>query len=483
VSAPASVVHHEAIDATRGAYVNGAATGPDLWWFQVLGPLHLFHHGQPVRLGGVKQRAAMGFLLLRANQFVPTSDLMRALWPEAAPPTARKVLQNAVSGLRRTIGGGDGEVALSSHASGYALRVRPDCLDLSRFQRLAERGRQELAAGSYEPAIRSLRTALALWQGTVLADLTESGVAWPELAGIESARMAVLEDCFEAELACGRHHVVTAELEALVDRVPTRERLCGQLMVALYRSGRQVDALGLYRRTRAGMLEGFGLEPGRELQRLERAILNHDPALVAPAPESAVALLPGPPHRESELTVVREVLELTRQRRRAHLVTVLGGPGAGKSRLVSDLCDLLNDRPDVRYLLGPTHDDGRGRPAVECRPSGAPRRFAGPGEMWQRMLPHLLELRRAGHDRFATWRTVVERVAAERPLVMVFEDLDRADEEFLDLLDGLVRTAGRVPLLVVATARPEFARRRTSWGGGGLNATTITLDPARILAA
>ncbi|MEV8515454.1 AfsR/SARP family transcriptional regulator [Dactylosporangium sp. NPDC051484] len=262
-------------------------------WLQVLGPLHLFDDGRPVRLGGVKPRAALGYLLLRANQVVATSDLLHALWPHDAPPSARKVLQNAISGLRGLLRAGDDGIALVTHPSGYSLRVPPDRLDLSRFERLAEQGRAELAAGAWEPAARSLRAALALWQGPALADLAESGVAWPELAGLRRARAAALEDLFEAELACGRHHEVSVELEAIVEHEPDRERLCAQLMLALYRCGRQVDALALYRRVRNRLLDGYGLEPGPRLQALERAILNHDTALDLAAAAPPVPAVPS----------------------------------------------------------------------------------------------------------------------------------------------------------------------------------------------
>jgi DNA-binding SARP family transcriptional activator len=258
--------------------------------FQVLGPLEVVVDGRPVRLGGVKQRATLGFLLLHANRVIATSQLLRALWADEMPATARKMLQNAVSGIRRVIipggAGSDGAgsdvadvTALLTHAPGYLLRVPLDSVDLVCFQRLAERGRAELAAGSWQSASGLLREALALWRGPALTDLVEAGIAWPELVVVENSRLAALEDCIEAELALGRHHEVVGELEALVGVSPPRERLCGHMMLALYRCGRQADALSVYRRTRSRLVEGLGLEPGRALRELEGAILNHDPAL------------------------------------------------------------------------------------------------------------------------------------------------------------------------------------------------------------
>jgi DNA-binding SARP family transcriptional activator len=253
--------------------------------FHLLGALEVLDDDLPVPLGGVKQRAALGFLLLHANRVVATSKLLQALWSRDVPPTARKMLQNAVSGLRGVLtphGSPEGSALLLTHAPGYLLRVDPDSLDLSRFQQLTEQGRGELSAGNWPTAAKVLRKALSLWRGPVLADLAETGINWPELTAIKDWRLATQEDCFEAELACGRHYEIIGELESLIEVEPYRERLNGQLMLALYRCGRQVDALSVYRRTRAALVEELGLEPGRELQELERAILDHAPALDLP---------------------------------------------------------------------------------------------------------------------------------------------------------------------------------------------------------
>ncbi|MGW4208859.1 BTAD domain-containing putative transcriptional regulator [Lentzea sp. NPDC004789] len=255
--------------------------------FHLLGSLEVLDDDLPVPLGGVKQRAALGFLLLHANRVVATSKLLQALWPRDVPPTARKMLQNAVSGLRGVLtphgSSSEGSALLLTHAPGYLLRVDPDSLDLSRFQQLTEQGRGELSAGNFSAAAKVLRKALGLWRGPVLADLAETGINWPELTAIKDWRLATQEDCFEAELACGRHYEIIGELESLIEAEPYRERLGGQLMLALYRCGRQVDALSVYRRTRSALVEELGLEPGRELQELERAILDHAPALDLPA--------------------------------------------------------------------------------------------------------------------------------------------------------------------------------------------------------
>lgn len=254
--------------------------------FNLLGPLEVINDGSPVPLGGVKQRAALGFLLLHANEVIPASQLLRALWADDIPHTARKILHNAISGLRRTVfkDAAEADSVLLTRAPGYLLHINPACVDLFLFQCLAERGRSDLARGSWESAVRLLRQALGLWRGSVLTDLTEVGIVWPELAAVQDARLATFEDWVEAELALGRHHDVIGALEIASATGPTRERLRGQLMLALYRCGQQVEALEVYRRTKMSLAESLGLDPSRGLQELERAILNHDPVLAETVP-------------------------------------------------------------------------------------------------------------------------------------------------------------------------------------------------------
>ncbi|MEV6588450.1 BTAD domain-containing putative transcriptional regulator [Streptomyces acidicola] len=256
-------------------------------------------HDEVVPLGGFKQRAALGLLLLRANRVVATSEMLAALWPEEElPATARKIVQNAVWGLRALLGAPPGhEVPLHSprpelltQAPGYMLRVDPDCLDVNRFERQVAEGRARFVAGDAGEAARLLREALAEWRGPALADLAEHGVAWPELTALGQLRLDVMEDRFEAELLCGRHQAVLGELSSLVTEQPLRERLCRQLMLALYRCGRQAEALSVFTRVRRALVEDYGLEPSRELQLLQQSILTHDPALAAPTDTGAERL-------------------------------------------------------------------------------------------------------------------------------------------------------------------------------------------------
>ncbi|GAA2683323.1 MULTISPECIES: BTAD domain-containing putative transcriptional regulator [Actinosynnema] len=279
--------------------------------FRLLGPLEVLHEGRPLALGGIKQRATLGLLLLKANQVVPISQLVGALWPGEDPPvSARKILQNAVWSLRAVLAATSGPDAprLSTEAPGYVLRVDPEQVDLTRFHRRTEQARAE--AANPEVAAGLLREALGAWRGSALADLVESGLSWPELAAVENARLDTLEDYFDLELACGRHQSVLSELESLVEAERLRERSCGQLMLALYRCGRQAEALAVYGRLRAALVDDLGLEPGPALRKLQGCILTQDPGLDPPArrevaPVTAIRPVAGDPVAEHPVERLR----------------------------------------------------------------------------------------------------------------------------------------------------------------------------------
>ncbi|MFD9740649.1 BTAD domain-containing putative transcriptional regulator [Umezawaea sp. NPDC059074] len=254
----------------------------------MLGPLEVFDGDRIVGLGGTRQRATLGFLLLHLNRVVATSELLGALWTEEAPVSARKILQNAIWGLRGVLsssGRASGSATLVTQTPGYMLSVDPEQVDLHGFHRLAEEGRSRLSSHDYEEASRILRQALGLWRGPALADLVETGLVWSELAVLQNVRLDVLEDYFETELACGRHHAVLGELERMSEAHPLRERSCAQLMLALYRCGRQADALTAFGRVRSLLVDELGLEPCRELRTLQHAILTHDETLTFSAPD------------------------------------------------------------------------------------------------------------------------------------------------------------------------------------------------------
>ncbi|HYT51384.1 MAG TPA: BTAD domain-containing putative transcriptional regulator [Gaiellaceae bacterium] len=253
--------------------------------FRILGPLEAAADSEPLQLSGQKQRALLALLLLDANRVVSTDRIIDALWGEEPPRTAATSLQNFVSQLRKLLGSD----VLVTKPPGYQLRIEPEQLDLERFTRLVEESRAE------PPAERAakLRRALALWRGPPLADLGFEAFAQQEIGRLEELRLAALEDRVDAELEAGRHSDLIGELEAFADEHPLRERLRSQLMLALYRSGRQAEALQIYHDTRRVLVDELGIEPSPSLQQLHGAILRQDPRLeegqpVAPAAEDRI---------------------------------------------------------------------------------------------------------------------------------------------------------------------------------------------------
>jgi len=266
--------------------------------FRILGPLEVRSEGRELSLGGAKQRALLAVLLLHKNEVVSIDRLVDELWGDQPPATAFKVVHVYVSQLRKALrdrgGRGDEERVLVTRAPGYMLCVEPGQLDADRFEGLVDQARQELAAGKARPAAHMLLEALTLWRGPALADFALDAFAQNEIARLEEARISAVEERIEADLALGRHDELVGELESLVASHPLRERLRGQLMLALYRSGRQAEALAVYQAARHLFIEELGLEPGQALQHLEKAILVQDRSL-EPAPMSpdlAIAELP-----------------------------------------------------------------------------------------------------------------------------------------------------------------------------------------------
>src|SRR3954454_14447837 len=243
--------------------------------FRILGPLEVVDGtGKPLRLGGRKPRALLGRLLLDANRTVSVERLVEDLWGDEAPASAVKMVQIHVSALRKAVPAG----TLQTRQPGYALAVDPEAIDLVRFARLQAEGRAALDSGDAATAAARLRTALALWRGPALAEFSEP-FATVECIHLQERHRVCLEDRIDADLALGRHADVAGELEALAGRDPLRERLRGQLMLALYRSGRQADALASYREFRAVLDAELGLEPSARIRALEGRILRQDAAL------------------------------------------------------------------------------------------------------------------------------------------------------------------------------------------------------------
>jgi DNA-binding SARP family transcriptional activator/predicted ATPase len=273
--------------------------------FRILGPLEVVADGRVLELPAAKPRGLLAILLLNANAVVAADRLIDELWGEEPPPSAAKLLQGYVSRLRTLL---PGELILT-RPRGYQLRLEPEQLDLGRFERLLAESRTASPAG----AVAALREALALWRGPPLADVRDAPFAQTAAPPLEELQLAALERCMDAELELGRHAEVVGELRELVAEHPYRERLTGQLMVALYRSGRQADALAAYRDTRARLVDDLGLEPGEALRELEQQVLAQAPELQAaqPAPEAAVEREPEP-EPEPELVARRRLVTVVR---------------------------------------------------------------------------------------------------------------------------------------------------------------------------
>jgi DNA-binding SARP family transcriptional activator len=272
--------------------------------FRILGPLEVLVDDRAVRLGGPKQRAALAILLLGANRVVSVERLADDLYAGAPPVTAVTQVQRQVSELRKVLG----PTAIETRSPGYLVHVESDALDLDRFERWTHEATKAAERSDPQGAFDVLSRALDLWRGAPLADLAYESFAQTAIARLEELRLAALEQRFDAELELGRHAQLLAELETLVWEHPLRERLRGQLMLALYRAGRQADSLEIFRRTRATLVEEFGIEPSRSLVELERMILTQDPSL-----DHARAAVPARQEQDRTLLVAaRDDEELDR---------------------------------------------------------------------------------------------------------------------------------------------------------------------------
>jgi DNA-binding SARP family transcriptional activator len=252
--------------------------------FRLLGSLEVFEGARSVVIGSGKRRSLLALLLLHGNEVLSADRLIDELWGEDPPPTAAKGLQVYVSQLRKELqNGADRDGVLVTRANGYVLVLGPDDVDVHRFERSVDAGERALAAGELDHAAQRLRQGLALWRGPALADFTYEPFAQPEIARLDELRLVAVEQRIEADLALGRHAQLVGELEGLVREHPMRERIRGQLMLALYRCGRQAEALETYRDGRRHMNDELGLELGPELRELEAKILAQSPELAAPA--------------------------------------------------------------------------------------------------------------------------------------------------------------------------------------------------------
>jgi DNA-binding SARP family transcriptional activator len=670
--------------------------------FRVLGPVEVVRNGVATRIGSPIQRTLLALLLMHANEVVSTDHIVDVLWPDN-PPEARRKLWFHVSKLRGVLQPAGAEDAadgtLGTAPNGYMLRIDLDQLDATRLERLIRSAR---AALEDEPAraAEMLRRALALWRGTPFADVLHEDAVSSEVTRLDELRLEALEDRLEADLAMGRTGELVPELEALVAEHPFREHLRGQLMLALYRAGRQAEALAAYRQARRTLVEEHGIEPGEALKELHRRMLDHDPTLAGrrpPPPRTAapreerkvvtaffadlldftataeqadpedvralvrpyyahlrselerfggrvekfiggavmalfgvpvaheddperavraalairdwlaeqdpprqvqIAVATGEAHvtlgavategepvavgevvntaarlqvaapvnsvlvgeqtfratrhaieyaeagpvaakgrratirawkairvvaqpgvdlsrhhspfigRERELAALRERLAWAASERSPQLVTILGVPGIGKTRLVAELQATAGADKALRWRQGRSLPYGEGvsfwalgemvkaearilesdaTQKVERKLWRAVRRIVEDPAEAGRIATYLGALIGLGGDEpasadrrsetFAAWRSFLEALADERPLVLVFEDLHWADQALLDFVDEFIDRVSGVPLLVVATARPELLERRPGWAGGKPGALTLSLPP------
>jgi WD40 repeat protein/DNA-binding SARP family transcriptional activator/energy-coupling factor transporter ATP-binding protein EcfA2 len=379
--------------------------------FRVLGPLEVRSDHGPVELKGPKPRGVLAYLLLHANEPVSWDRVADAVWGEDVSSDSRKsVVQVNVSRVRKALGDAD---ILTTQGAFYELRVRPGELDSDRFERYVEEGRNALAAGDPEGAASLLREGLSLWRGEPLADLTFEAFAQADIARLEEQRLGALETRVTADLEAGRHAALVGELRQLVADHPTRERLAGQLMLALYRCGRQAEALEAFQNTRRRLVEDIGVEPGANLRELQEAILRQDasldlqPSVVELPRELDPAAAPPLAGRAAELAQLRERWERVEAGSGA-LVTLSGPRGMGKSRLAAELAGEAHRAPAmVLYAAG-----------------------AGPADA-------TLDVLDRAHD-------------ATRPTLVVVDDADRANPDVLARLGDLGRSLRALPVLVLA---------------------------------
>jgi predicted ATPase/DNA-binding SARP family transcriptional activator len=342
--------------------------------FGILGPLEVAEDGRAIPVPGAKLRALLCLLVLDAGRVVPAERLIEGVWGDDLPANPANALQARVSQLRRLFG----SERIQSRPSGYLLVAGSDDIDASRFETLAAQGRAALASGDARQAATIMTEALALWRGSPLGELADTELGRTEAVRLGELRLSIIEDRTEAELNLGRHAELVSELQAVVAEHPLRERLRGQLMVALYRSGRQAEALRAYQQGRTTLVDELGIDPGPALQQLEAAILTQDPVLDLPdghgveqlvgttgAAGASSASRPNgaSPRRPAARPAIGgslsnfvgrrdELVQVTKLMGQARLVTITGPGGAGKTRLAVEVGTKLQPAvPDGVWLV------------------------------------------------------------------------------------------------------------------------------------
>jgi DNA-binding SARP family transcriptional activator len=414
--------------------------------FRILGPLEAVAAGRVVPLRGARQRAVLALLLLHSGETISVDRMVDEIWGDSPPPTAGKIAKNAISQLRTAIGHGDD--VIRTEAGGYVLHLEPDALDAHRFEALVQDGRAALAAGDPRRAARTLNEALALWRGPPLADLAYESFVQTEAARIAEGRLAGLEARIDADLALGRHVELVPEIEALVREHPLRERPRAQLMLALYRSKRQAQALEVFQDIRRVLVDELGIDPGRELRDLHQAILQQAPELDLAVVDDVAPTAPTPPdapvdllEREGAFSELASCLAEARAGR-GRVALVAAEAGGGKTAVVEAFC--AEGAAGAEVLWG------------ACDPLSTPRPLAPLLDMAQLIGGEFARRARDSGDRDALFDALLERLRAPGALhLLVFEDVHWADEATLDLLRVLGRRVGRMHTLIVVTYRDD----------------------------
>lgn len=451
--------------------------------YRVLGPLEAVVDGEPVRLGGARPRAVLALLLLDANRVVSADRLIDAIWGERPPETATTALQGHISQLRRGLerprGPGDPPTVLVTEPPGYRLIVAPDELDADRFRVALEHGQELLAGGNPEGAARALRGALDLFRGPPLADVGDAPFAPEAARRLEELRAQALEARFEAELALGRDRELVPELDEAVTREPYRERLHGQLMLALYRSGRQAEALDAYRRAREVLAREIGIEPGQPLRDLHEAILAQAPALAAPRAPARNRTSALRPRRRRWLAAGLAALIAAVA---AAVVLALGGgdDGSPAVHVVADSVALV--------------DPGSARVIADVRVGGTPTSVsAGAGGVWvlnaDDQTISRIDPRTRGTQTFATGATPTD-LAAGADGVWVGDHARVAGAQFVGpVATGIARVdpdsrvvRRRIPLPRSSGTLSNVTQDHVAVGAGGVWAigpdyAVVRIDP------
>jgi DNA-binding SARP family transcriptional activator len=416
--------------------------------FRVLGPLEAEVDGVTVTPTAAKERTLLAILVMSGGRVIAADRLVEELWPQLPADRGRRVLHVRIAALRKLLKRAGAEGLIQSAGSGYRLAIDPATVDAGRFEALTERARDHSAAGEPAEAAASLREALALWRGEPLAGIDDCLLLEAEVARLRDARIGAIEDRIEADLACGRHHAVVSELEGLLAANPLRERLWGQRVLALYRCGRQAEALRACSAVRRHLAEELGVEPGPALRAMEQAVLEQRPALAgAAALPPAVACAPQQPlvERALHLSVLDNAAGAVRRESRGRIVLLSGEAGVGKTAVIRHFCD--EQGSDVRVLWG------------RCDALFTPRPLGPFVDVAEAIGGDFASTVANGGKPFEVATALLRALQRPGLTILVLDDLHSADEATLDVVRLLGRRVEGVPALVLASYRDDVLER------------------------